>query len=110
MDDVFSELDAQRREKLVKLAAGVEQVFITAAVDEDLPDNLVPMERFEISVADTEEGRLSVLGRTEKSAEEASETTCESETESETESVSDAESMIEEKERGEVKKAGETDE
>lgn len=110
LDDVFSELDAQRREKLVKLAAGVEQVFITAAVDEDLPDNLVPMERFEISVADTEEGRVSVLGRTEKSAEEASETASESETESETESVSDAESMIEEKERGEVKKAGETDE
>lgn len=70
LDDVFAELDAQRREKLVKLAAGVEQVFITAAVDEDLPENLVPIERYEIAVEDTDEGRISVLGRSPMSADE----------------------------------------
>lgn len=40
LDDVFAELDAQRRRKLVELASEVEQVLITAAVDEDLPANL----------------------------------------------------------------------
>ena len=40
LDDVFAELDAKRREKLVALAEEVEQVLITAAVDSDLPDNL----------------------------------------------------------------------
>ncbi|MEJ4099178.1 DNA replication/repair protein RecF [Corynebacterium mastitidis] len=40
LDDVFAELDAKRRAKLVDLAMGVEQVLITAAVDEDLPENL----------------------------------------------------------------------
>lgn len=61
LDDVFSELDAKRREKLVKLAADVEQVFITAAVDEDLPENLVPIKRYEVGVEDTADGRVSVL-------------------------------------------------
>ncbi len=40
LDDVFAELDAKRRAKLVDLAMGAEQVLITAAVDEDLPENL----------------------------------------------------------------------
>lgn len=40
LDDVFAELDAKRRRKLVDLAEQAEQVLITAAVDEDLPENL----------------------------------------------------------------------
>ena len=61
LDDVFAELDAKRREKLVHLAAEAEQVLITAAVDEDLPGNLQPIERFTVTVRDTEEGRISEL-------------------------------------------------
>lgn len=37
LDDVFAELDSQRREELAALVAGAEQVLITAAVPEDVP-------------------------------------------------------------------------
>jgi len=40
LDDVFSELDETRREKLVQLAEEAEQTFITVAVESDLPKNL----------------------------------------------------------------------
>lgn len=40
LDDVFAELDALRRQKLVGVARDAEQVLITAAVGDDLPDNL----------------------------------------------------------------------
>lgn len=40
LDDVFAELDAKRRERLVGVAQGAEQVLITAAVGDDLPTNL----------------------------------------------------------------------
>ena len=40
LDDVFAELDAKRRERLVRVAEGAEQVLITAAVGDDLPCNL----------------------------------------------------------------------
>ena len=40
LDDVFAELDAKRRERLVAVAEGAEQVIITAAVGDDLPANL----------------------------------------------------------------------
>lgn len=93
LDDVFAELDAKRREKLVKLAADVEQVFITAAVDEDLPENLIPMQRFEIGVEDTDSGRISILRTPDKSP-----------TEEDTVAP-----RIEEKERGESDKAGDED-
>lgn len=65
LDDVFAELDARRREKLVQLAAGVEQVFITAAVDEDLPVNLAGevIERYNVVTDDTDEGRVSRISR-----------------------------------------------
>lgn len=56
LDDVFAELDRKRREKMVHLAADAEQVLITAAVDEDLPDNLVPTVRYNVSVAESEDG------------------------------------------------------
>lgn len=37
LDDVFAELDAARRSKLVEYTAGTEQLLITAAVAEDIP-------------------------------------------------------------------------
>jgi DNA replication and repair protein RecF len=37
LDDVFAELDADRRARLAGAVAGVEQVLITAAVPEDVP-------------------------------------------------------------------------
>ncbi|WP_030193305.1 DNA replication/repair protein RecF [Streptomyces sp. NRRL S-87] len=41
LDDVFAELDARRRERLAELVAPGEQVLVTAAVDDDVPDVLV---------------------------------------------------------------------
>lgn len=40
LDDVFAELDADRRARLAGLAAGYEQVVVTAAVEGDVPENL----------------------------------------------------------------------
>lgn len=40
LDDVFAELDVGRRERLAEAVAGFEQVLITAAVDDDVPDVL----------------------------------------------------------------------
>jgi DNA replication and repair protein RecF len=40
LDDVFAELDKSRRERLADSIAGFEQVLITAAVFEDVPERL----------------------------------------------------------------------
>lgn len=40
LDDVFAELDADRRARLADLAGGYEQVIVTAAVGEDVPAGL----------------------------------------------------------------------
>jgi DNA replication and repair protein RecF len=40
LDDVFAELDARRREALARTAARAEQVLVTAAVDDDVPEVL----------------------------------------------------------------------
>jgi DNA replication and repair protein RecF len=40
LDDVFAELDAGRRARLADVAAGYEQVIVTSAVEEDVPDGL----------------------------------------------------------------------
>jgi DNA replication and repair protein RecF len=40
LDDVFAELDARRRGRLADLVAGGEQVLVTVAVPEDLPEAL----------------------------------------------------------------------
>ena len=45
------------------LAAEAEQVLITAAVDEDLPGNLEPIVRYEVTVTDTEDGRISEISK-----------------------------------------------
>jgi DNA replication and repair protein RecF len=41
LDDVFAELDAERRTRLAEMVNGNEQVFITAAVREDVPATLI---------------------------------------------------------------------
>jgi DNA replication and repair protein RecF len=40
LDDVFAELDTDRRDRLAELVADCEQVLITAAVPQDVPDLL----------------------------------------------------------------------
>ena len=40
LDDVFAELDTGRRERLAALVADCEQVLVTAAVEEDIPQAL----------------------------------------------------------------------
>lgn len=40
LDDVFSELDVHRRERLGKIVTGASQVLITTANDTDIPDSL----------------------------------------------------------------------
>jgi len=40
LDDVFAELDADRRQQLAELVAGAEQVLVTAAVAADVPASL----------------------------------------------------------------------
>ena len=40
LDDVFAELDVQRRRKLAAIVSGAEQVLVTAAVEEDIPAEL----------------------------------------------------------------------
>jgi len=43
LDDVFAELDNSRRSQLAEVAATAEQVLITAAVEEDVPEALSGM-------------------------------------------------------------------
>jgi len=40
LDDVFASLDERRRRALAGLVAGAQQVLLTAAVDQDVPDEL----------------------------------------------------------------------
>ena len=41
LDDVFSELDEDRREKLAQIAQSAEQTLITVAVENDLPKSII---------------------------------------------------------------------
>ena len=43
LDDVFAELDTERRGQLAQLVAGAEQVLVTAAVAADVPESLQGM-------------------------------------------------------------------
>lgn len=42
LDDVFAELDSRRRARLAEIVATVEQVLITTAVGDDIPEELNP--------------------------------------------------------------------
>lgn len=48
LDDVFAELDAERRDQLAALVSGAEQVLVTAAVPADVPEALVGV-RFQVA-------------------------------------------------------------
>src|SRR5947208_2989895 len=48
LDDVFAELDSGRRQRLAGVAAGAEQVIVTAAVAQDVPTVLTGA-RFEVA-------------------------------------------------------------
>jgi len=53
LDDVFAELDTDRRARLAELTAGYEQVIVTAAVEEDVPIGL------RVRVVRVESGRIA---------------------------------------------------
>ncbi|HEX4816619.1 MAG TPA: DNA replication/repair protein RecF [Nonomuraea sp.] len=48
LDDVFAELDSQRRRRLAEIVAPAEQVLITAAVPDDVPRELTGV-RFDVA-------------------------------------------------------------
>ena len=48
LDDVFAELDTERRGQLAALVADAEQVLVTAAVDDDVPEALAGV-RFRVA-------------------------------------------------------------
>lgn len=60
LDDVFAELDSARRKALATVAAGAEQVLVTAAVNDDIPSDWYD-NRIGVSVCDTESGRASMI-------------------------------------------------
>ena len=64
LDDVFAELDRHRREALVGIAKQAEQVLITSAVGEELPEGLADVPAVSthvVTVRDTDDGRISLL-------------------------------------------------
>ncbi len=48
LDDVFAELDSERRERLAELVRDADQVLVTAAVPEDVPSGLSGI-RYEVA-------------------------------------------------------------
>jgi DNA replication and repair protein RecF len=60
LDDVFAELDTTRRQALAGVAAGAEQVLVTAAVPEDIPGDW-QARRIGIQMVDADRGRLSTV-------------------------------------------------
>jgi DNA replication and repair protein RecF len=56
LDDVFAELDIERRQRLAELVAAAEQVLVTAAVAADIPAQLADT-RFEIREGEVHRGR-----------------------------------------------------
>jgi DNA replication and repair protein RecF len=60
LDDVFAELDTARRKALAAVAGGAEQVLVTAAVAEDIPDGW-DARRIEIRMRDDDAGRVSTV-------------------------------------------------
>ena len=60
LDDVFAELDMARRRTLATYTAGAEQLLVTAAVAEDIPDT-IGGRRVRVDLVEDNEGRYSVL-------------------------------------------------
>ncbi|GAA5140534.1 DNA replication/repair protein RecF [Nocardioides marinquilinus] len=53
LDDVFAELDVDRRARLAALVAGAEQVLVTAAVEDDVPSELAGA-RFRVAAGEVQ--------------------------------------------------------
>ncbi|MFM7145985.1 MAG: DNA replication/repair protein RecF [Actinomycetales bacterium] len=68
LDDVFAELDARRRSRLVQMVREAEQVIITAAVAEDVPAGL-DGHRFEVTTGRVTVGQLTTGVLTEGSVQ-----------------------------------------
>jgi len=60
LDDVFAELDTDRRSALASVAAGAEQVLVTAAVGEDIPAEW-DATRIGVTLNDEDSGRASAV-------------------------------------------------
>ncbi|MGW9169663.1 DNA replication/repair protein RecF, partial [Agromyces sp. NPDC055657] len=60
LDDVFAELDTSRRQALAAVAGEAEQVLVTAAVGEDIPQDW-EVNRVEIRMTEGDQGRISVV-------------------------------------------------
>jgi DNA replication and repair protein RecF len=60
LDDVFAELDTARRSALASVAAGAEQVLVTAAVGEDIPAEW-DAARIGVTLKDVDSGRASAV-------------------------------------------------
>ncbi len=60
LDDVFAELDAARRRALATVAESAEQVLVTAAVEEDIPEGWAAR-RVYIDLRDDDLGRASAV-------------------------------------------------
>lgn len=58
LDDVFAELDTKRRSALAKVAESAEQVLVTAAVPEDIPQGW-DAERVHVELRDSDVGPVS---------------------------------------------------
>ena len=61
LDDVFAELDRHRRTRLAEVALAAEQVLVTAAVAEDVPERLAGV-RFDVSEGQVHRVRQSSGG------------------------------------------------
>jgi DNA replication and repair protein RecF len=60
LDDVFAELDTDRRRALAAVAGGAEQVLVTAAVPDDIPADL-DARHITIELSEDDSGRISVV-------------------------------------------------
>jgi DNA replication and repair protein RecF len=60
LDDVFAELDTSRRRALAAVAAGAEQVLVTAAVGEDIPQDW-DATRIGVALREDDAGRTSTV-------------------------------------------------
>lgn len=79
LDDVFSELDAQRRQALISIISDAEQVIITAAVSSDLPEeffdkaSIYHIRALPDSESDSEYARISSIEKAESEGGDADE-------------------------------------
>ncbi|MGW0038109.1 DNA replication/repair protein RecF [Gordonia sp. NPDC003376] len=64
LDDVFAELDAARRRKLVEFTADAEQLLITAAVADDIPEQ-IGGRRIRVELLEEDGVRRSVITGTD---------------------------------------------